>query len=294
MRVVRIAALTIALVAVLTPALLPQFGSRQNSADTAIRIPLADALSNPSVPAVPVKAFETLEAQRISLARYSPPADAQRTTDARYVASQAATKADPAILAAQAESARYWSAVVAREAVLDSRRFVGSSLLLLVLLAVGVFALRRYGRGNRRLGGVLLVGLAALVPLAIPRMTEGRVSVPTFSIVNRLQTRPREMGPFEIPELPKASDGEVWSHASLDEARPVAAKFVAELTADSDSSHWQMVDDDVVAKRQLTFSLAVGIAAALLVLSFGPIQRLRRRQPPAPESAGPDMHLRLL
>ncbi len=294
MRVVRIAALTVALAAALTPALLPQFGSNQNSADTAVHIPIVGALSNPSVPAVPIKAFETLEALRLSLDRYSPPADALRTTDSRYLASQAATKADPAIPVAQAESNRYGHAVTAREVALDSRRFVGSSLLLLALLALGVFALRHFGRGNRRLGGVLLVGAVALVPLAIPRMTDGRVSVPVFSIVNRLQTRPQEMAPFALPELPRASDGEVWSRASLEEARPTAAKFVAEVTASSKHSHWQIVDDDAVAKRQLTFSLALAVVAALLLLAVGPIQRLRRRQQQMPQSFGPDTNLHLL
>jgi hypothetical protein len=300
MRVVRIAALTVALAAALTPASLPQFGSNQNSADSAVRIPLVSALSYPSVPAMPMQAFETLEAMRLSLDRHFASAGAQRTadtprtTDARYLASKAVAIADSAIAAAQAESNRYGNSVTAREVVLDSRRFVGSSLLLLALLAFGAFAIRRYGRGNRGLGGVLFVGVVALVPLAISRMTNGRVSVPAFSIVNRLQTRPQEIAPFELPQLPKASDGEVWSHASLEEARPVAAKFVAELMASSEHSHWQMVDDDAVAKRQLTFSLALAVAAALLVLVVGPLQRLRRRQPPIPESFGPDNTLRLL
>jgi hypothetical protein len=236
-------------------------------------------MSSLSVPTMPLQAMETDMASAVSLHRYRSPEPYPLTRDARYEESLAAANADPEVVTARAEVNRFEEAAIEHEALLDSRKFVGSSLLLLALVAVGVFTVRTYRRGHRFIGGVLLVCALAFVPLAIPRMTNRRVSVPLFSLVNLLQTAQRTIVLADVPELPKAPDGEIWSHAELDAARPVAASFLTGILANEHGASKQMVDDDAVAKRQLLISRALLSVGALNILAIGSYRGLARWHP---------------
>lgn len=275
------AALTLALVAALSPALLPHFGSMWDRTDSGTHIPLIGALSNPSVPAIPIKAKATYLAFHMSLSRYFPPPDAPDTAFARYEASQQAPEQAVDIVAeisaARSEIDRYDQAVAARERMLGYRRVVGSSLVLLVLVSVGILALRAYRLGHGRIGGLLAAGAMAFVPLAIPQVTNERVSVPVLSIMNRLPTRRVKIIGIKSDQEPQAPDGEVWSRASLEAARPVAVARIVEITADDQLEHWQMFDDDAVARKQL--ALAVAAAEAIILIAVWSTRRLSRWHP---------------
>jgi hypothetical protein len=260
--------LILAIAAALSPALLPRSTSGWDRADTGVHIPLIRAMSSPSVPAMPLTAMKTDMASILSLGRYRSPDPYPLTRDARYEESLDAMNADPEVAAARAEVNRFEKAAIEHEASLDARRIVGSSLVLLALVAVGLFTVRTYRRGHRFVGGVLFVCAAASVPLAIP-MSHERVSVPVFSLTNFLQPRTHSVALVDRPELPKAPDGDVWSHAALDEARPVAASFLTEILANDQGASKQIIEDDAVAKRQLVTVRALLIIGTLVVLAVG-------------------------
>jgi hypothetical protein len=278
-RVLRLVALILAIAAALSPALLPRAISGWDGAATGVRIPLIRAMSSPSVPALPLTAMKTDLASTLSLARYRSPDRFPLTKDARYTASLDAVNADSEVVAARAEVSRFETAALAHEGSLDSRRFVGSSLVMLALVAVGIFTVKTYRRGHRFLGGALLVCAVASVPLAIPQMSNERASVPVFSMVNVFQPRTHSLVLTDVPELPKAPDGEVWSHAAVDEARPFAASFLTEILANEQGASKQMADDDAVAKRQLVMSRALLSVGTLTVLAIGSYRRLSRWHP---------------
>jgi hypothetical protein len=278
MRLIRLAALTLALGAALSPALLPHSDATWDRTETGMHIPLIGALSNPSIPAVPVRARETVLALSLSLQRYRPPADVPDTSSDRYAQSLLAVAADPEIGAAKAEIENYDQAVAAHELTAEYRQLLGSSLMLLLIVAVVVFALRTYRLGHRRVACLLLAGAVAFGPLAIPLTTDGRILVPVLRFANMFPTRRVNAVWIESLDLPTAPAGEVWSHASLEEARPAAVARIAE-TARFQNEYRPMLNDDAVAKRQLLLSFALAAAAAFISLTVWSRRRLSRWHP---------------
>jgi hypothetical protein len=278
MRPIRTAALTVALLAALSPALLPHFSSTWVKADSGTHIPLIGAFSNSSAPAVPVKAQETDLALSLSLHRFRPQAGALIKVDDRYSQSLLAVEADPEIGAARAELDRFEQAVAVYERTVEYRRLVGSSLLLLAFVGIGVFALRTYRLSHRCMGAGLLACTLAFVPLAIPNVTKDRVLVPVLRLVNLLSTRYVKVVSVEALDLPEAPAGEVWGHAALEAARPDAVARIAENTRDQHEQS-PMADDLAIARRQFVRSLALAAAATFISIGAWSRKQVSRWHP---------------